>query len=77
MERRFWVYIDEETCKGCELCVSVCPEDVLSLKGSFNSKGWDFAYPKNPDACTGCMKCVFVCPDVAISVYMEVKEEVE
>lgn len=25
------VIIDEFYCKGCELCVSVCPKDILAL----------------------------------------------
>ena len=29
-----WIEVDERYCKGCELCVSVCPQDVLGMNWS-------------------------------------------
>ncbi|MCL4458471.1 MAG: 4Fe-4S dicluster domain-containing protein [Chloroflexi bacterium] len=37
---RGYVVIDEERCKGCEICVSVCPTGVLVLADRFNHKGY-------------------------------------
>ena len=63
------VVVDTEVCKGCDLCVDACPEDVLALNREVNSKGYHYSYMKNPDACTGCSNCAVVCPDTCITVY--------
>ncbi|SHJ40169.1 2-oxoglutarate ferredoxin oxidoreductase subunit delta [Tangfeifania diversioriginum] len=63
------VVVDIEACKGCELCVETCPEDVLSLHKEVNSKGYHYAFMENPDVCTGCANCGVVCPDTCITVY--------
>lgn len=68
-----FIEIDPERCKGCELCILVCPEGVINVSNKFNSKGWIYVEPFNNDKCTGCRKCAFVCPDVAIKVF--IKEE--
>lgn len=66
------VVIDIERCKGCELCREACPQDVLQLADSFNSKGYrpmvlvDLAHD-----CTGCALCAVMCPDACITVYRE------
>jgi 2-oxoglutarate ferredoxin oxidoreductase subunit delta len=64
------VVIDQEACKGCNLCVVACPTEVLSLKEQVNLKGYNPAIPSNHDACTGCKACALVCPDMCITVYM-------
>ncbi|MBQ7823948.1 MAG: 4Fe-4S binding protein [Bacteroidaceae bacterium] len=64
------VVVNEERCKGCELCVVACPSDVLALNGKdVNNKGYHFVYMKNPDNCIGCASCGYVCPDGCIAVY--------
>ena len=63
------VVIDQEACKGCNLCVVACPTDVLKLHSDVNGKGYNPAFPVNHDACTGCKACALVCPDMCITVY--------
>jgi len=63
------VVVNSERCKGCNLCVVACPLDVLDLNKQVNSKGYRFAYMKNPDECIGCANCGYVCPDGCITVY--------
>jgi 2-oxoglutarate ferredoxin oxidoreductase subunit delta len=63
------VVVDKEGCKGCELCVEACPEDVLALYNEVNSRGYHFSYMKYPDLCIGCANCGVVCPDTCISIY--------
>jgi len=69
------IVIDREHCKGCELCITACPTDVIRMEKTVNSKGYHFAYMENPDACTGCANCAVVCPDGVITVYRKKIEE--
>ena len=63
------VTIKVDTCKGCELCVSVCPKKILRLsKGSLNKKGYHAAEVTDMESCTGCASCATMCPDCAIIV---------
>lgn len=69
-EARGMVLIDEDRCKGCELCVSVCPVNILQLsEGRFNAKGYRPIEVTDPDECTGCAACATICPDVVFTVY--------
>ena len=64
------VLVNTERCKGCDLCVTACPADVLALtKKEVNNKGYHYAYMLNPDNCIGCSNCGIVCPDGCITVY--------
>ena len=60
--------IEKDRCKGCELCISACPEKVLALSQEINAKGYFFPVIVQPDACTGCRYCLIMCPDTAIQV---------
>ena len=33
------IVVDKERCKGCGVCASACPCDVLALSAEVNSKG--------------------------------------
>jgi indolepyruvate ferredoxin oxidoreductase beta subunit len=54
--------ITEAWCKGCDICVKMCPERCLRL----NAHG--IAELANPSACTGCRLCEWLCPDFAVRV---------
>ena len=62
------VIIDKDRCKGCELCVYACPENVLAMSDEINAKGYFVPIVAHPENCTGCRYCLLVCPDVAIQV---------
>jgi 2-oxoglutarate ferredoxin oxidoreductase subunit delta len=62
------IVIDTEHCKGCEVCVPACPEDVIAMAKLVNKKGYKYAQTVN-DNCTGCTNCAVVCPDGVITVY--------
>lgn len=66
------VTIHADLCKGCGLCVSVCPKNVIELKHSeLNSKGYHPAEPVREKDCIACAMCAVICPDVAIRVEKE------
>ena len=66
------VKFDEEKCKGCELCVSVCPTKIIKMDGiTINSKGYHPACIEEMDKCIACSSCALICPDAVISVYVE------
>ena len=70
------VVIDVERCKGCELCRSACPQDVLALAEELNAKGYRPVVLLDPaHDCTGCALCATVCPDGCITVYRDVAEK--
>ncbi|MAG98803.1 MAG: pyruvate ferredoxin oxidoreductase [Rhodospirillaceae bacterium] len=54
--------ITEAWCKGCDICVKLCPERCLVLDTRQVAKLTD------PKACTGCRICEWLCPDFAIAV---------
>lgn len=62
--------IVEEWCKGCDICVKMCPERCLVLNSEM------IAELSKPDACTGCRVCEWLCPDYAIKVGMQPALEV-
>ncbi len=65
------VIINQEFCKGCGLCVNICPKKILTIEDGFNSKGYYPATIFDEEKCIACGFCAQVCPDVAISVYRE------
>ena len=60
--------IDNDRCKGCSLCVSICPKQVLELSKELNAKGYYPAYQARPEDCIVCALCCTMCPDVAITI---------
>ena len=71
MEER--VVFNEERCKGCELCVEVCPERIVHLAEHLNRKGFHPATVTEQERCTGCTFCARMCPDLVITVYRSEK----
>jgi 2-oxoglutarate ferredoxin oxidoreductase subunit delta len=63
--------IDQERCKGCGLCIAVCPHHVLQFGNQPNRHGQLPVAPSKDreDLCTSCARCARSCPDVAISVF--------
>ena len=67
------IVIDRELCKGCDLCIDVCPKKNIIKSDKLNQKGY---YPvqfeqNEEDPCTACAQCATICPDVAIEVYRD------
>ena len=72
MARKGKVVIHRDLCKGCYLCISVCPFKLLERDATLNSTG---TYPvkmvADPGKCTACGNCYEMCADVCIDIYEE------
>ncbi|UCE99499.1 MAG: ferredoxin family protein [Planctomycetota bacterium] len=72
------IIIDTERCKGCGLCVTVCPKNSIVISKHSNKTGYFPAQSapsvvvgaKNTE-CTACCLCAIICPDVAIEVHRD------
>ena len=65
------VYIVEERCKGCGLCVNYCPKGVLVQSDRINEKGYhppELVEDPPVKVCINCGFCERICPDFAIFV---------
>jgi len=68
--------IDETYCKGCNICVAICPVGVYTVGKSTSARGYVVPIIKKPQECVDskrnpnekkkCELCIYVCPDQAI-----------
>jgi 2-oxoglutarate ferredoxin oxidoreductase subunit delta len=66
--------LDVDRCKGCGLCVAVCPKKVLEISDKVNTKGYFPVYQARAEDCIHCSTCCIMCPDVAITIEKMEKE---
>lgn len=62
------VWVNEKRCKGCDICVSLCPVGVLSMRLDSKMILGKVAEVSFPESCIGCKECELHCPDFAILV---------
>ena len=67
------IKINRERCKGCGLCIPVCPRQSLAISRDSNKLGHFPAETVSPE-CSGCALCALICPEVAIEVYRQAGE---
>ena len=57
--------IDRDWCKGCGICVELCPKKVLELDDK------DKVFAARSEDCIACILCEIRCPDLAIEIETE------
>lgn len=62
------VWVNEDRCKACDMCVRVCPSGVLAMKLDPESVLGAMVSVEYADSCIGCGDCELSCPDFAIFV---------
>jgi 2-oxoglutarate ferredoxin oxidoreductase subunit delta len=68
-KRGSWTVLPE-LCKGCGLCIQVCPTDVITYSKELGSYGTE-RVQCDACGCITCGKCAEICPDSAIEVKVE------
>ena len=67
------IAVDEDVCKGCVLCIDVCPKQILEPdKAKINQKGYNPVVCIDMGGCSACAMCAIICPDSAIKVERDV-----
>ncbi len=71
------IVIRKDRCKGCLLCTTVCPKELLVQSNQFNNQGFKVItlIDERAEECIGCGFCAEICPDCAITVYRSKKKK--
>lgn len=62
MEGMVDIQIHEAACRGCRMCLDICPTDVFAF-----DEGRGMATVQTAEDCIACLSCAYVCPSNAIS----------
>ena len=55
------VTIDDSACRGCRMCVDICPTKVFEFDEEAKR-----AVVKVAEDCIGCLSCAYLCPSGAL-----------
>lgn len=61
------IKIDNDRCKACGLCVSVCRLGAIEIDRKAEARYGDGCAVVTGD-CVGCGMCALICPDIAIEI---------
>jgi 2-oxoglutarate ferredoxin oxidoreductase subunit delta len=65
------IIIDDQFCKGCNLCIEVCPRKVFAKSSKRSRAGYSMPQAADPGKCAVCFLCEMTCPDLALTVIEE------
>ncbi len=60
------IYIDQDYCKGCDICIELCPTAVFIKSEGINEKGYYVPLVDKLENCTNCKICELICPEMAV-----------
>ena len=58
---------DTDLCKGCRLCVGICPKHAITALDTVNKKGYKII-SVDQGLCIGCGLCYKICRDNVFTV---------
>ena len=67
------VQINKDACKGCGICIAMCPVKILEFSDNLNKRGVHFPEVTDESKCTRCENCMIYCPDFAMVVIKDAK----
>jgi 2-oxoglutarate ferredoxin oxidoreductase subunit delta len=67
-KRSYQVYVDDDVCDGCGICVFFCKPDVFVMSSELSRRGFFPAMPARSEACNNCRLCELACPQLAIAI---------
>lgn len=75
--------VNHKYCKGCNICVYICPKKCYTKGANISEMGYFAAVNSFPEKCYNhnregkmiCELCILSCPDQAISWHPESEEE--
>jgi ferredoxin len=56
------INVHEQACRGCEMCVDICPTAVFEFDADKR-----LCVVKHADDCIACLSCAYICPSGAIT----------
>ena len=62
------IEVNEDWCKGCYICVEICPKGVFGKSTRLSKIGVYPAKAERQAQCILCRDCEIHCPDLAITV---------
>lgn len=62
------IVINERYCKGCGICIHLCPKHILEVSKEVNSRGHHPPHVTDLSECGNCHQCELFCPDFAIFI---------
>jgi 2-oxoglutarate ferredoxin oxidoreductase subunit delta len=65
------IEVDEDLCKGCNLCIMFCPQRVFEPAEELNKKGVFPPRVIREEKCVKCHLCELICPDFAMAIIEE------
>ena len=68
VENNRMVQINKDACKGCGICIAMCPVKILEFSDELNIRGVHFPKITQEEKCTKCENCMIYCPDFAVVV---------
>ncbi len=65
------IRIDENLCKGCNICIEFCPLKVFESSDKLTRRGYYVPAVVRETDCNECGICDMLCPDFAIILIKE------